>query len=74
MNALKKRGINGQLRGWIAHMLKNRRVKVQMGECSATKELNRGTPQGGILSPTIFNIDTEDCLDKIPDSGPTENS
>ena len=72
LKALEKRGINGQIRTWIAHMLKNRKVTVQMGDCSATKEINRGTPQGGILSPTIFNIDAEDCLERIPAKGPTE--
>ena len=72
LKALEKRGINGQIRAWIAHMLKNRKVTVQMGDCSATKEINRGTPQGGILSPTIFNIDAEDCLKRIPEKGPTE--
>ena len=63
MRALEKREINGQLRTWIAHMLKNRKVTVYMGDCKATKGINRGTPQGGILSSTIFNVDTKDCLE-----------
>ena len=72
LNALEKRNINKQLKDWIEHMLKNRKVTVYMGDSSANKELNRGTPQGGILSPTIFNIDTEDGLSRIPEKGPTE--
>ena len=72
MKSLEKRNINGQLRDWISHMLENRKVTVHMGESNVTKELNRGTPQGGILSPPIFNIDIEDCLSRIPEKGPTE--
>ena len=42
-----------------------------MGSCTAGKEINRGTPEGGILSPVIFNMTVEKCL-KEEDKGPVE--
>ena len=47
---------------------------AHMGISNISKEINRGTSQGGILSPPICYIDIEDCLSRIPERGPTEGS
>ena len=72
VNSLKNRGINSTIIRWIEEMLKKRKMIAQLHGESIEKSLDRGTPQGGILSPTLFNLDVEECLELIPQSGPTE--
>ena len=54
---LVQKGVKGHLLAWTKHYLTNRlaRVKFQ-GHLSEYKELENGTPQGGIISPFLFNI------------------
>lgn len=50
-------GVKGKLLLWIKDYLSLRRAKVwYQGTYSAYGELELGTPQGGVLSPTLFNI------------------
>jgi hypothetical protein len=48
------------------HYLKDRNTSVQVGKyLSEMKLLDRGVPQGAVLSPTLFNIMLSD-LQKSP--------
>ena len=51
-------GVSGGLLRWIAGYLSNRKARVCFkGIMSSTKEtFELGTPQGGVLSPTLFNV------------------
>lgn len=50
-------GVRGQLFQWIRGYLSNRKSRVLFkGALSETKEFTLGTPQGGVLSPTLFNV------------------
>ena len=50
-------GVNGRLLEWIRNYLSQRRSKVLFrGALSATEPFELGTPQGGVLSPTLFNV------------------
>lgn len=40
----------------ILNYLKNRKLKVQIGRISVEKNIDDGVPQGGILSPKLFNL------------------
>ena len=55
--SLTKRGIKGNLLDWTKNYLKNRKARVKFqGHFSSYKNLENGTPQGGIISPFLFNI------------------
>lgn len=50
-------GVTGQLLKWIRGYLSNRQSHVLFkGALSDTMDFHLGTPQGGVLSPTLFNI------------------
>ena len=50
-------GVKGKLLAWIKDYLTNRTARVFFqGKSSTIRELELGTPQGGVLSPTLFNI------------------
>lgn len=54
---LVKMGIKGKLLSLIKDYLIGRRASVWFqGKQSTIKELELGTPQGGVLSPTLFNV------------------
>ncbi len=53
---------------WIRGYLSNRTARVLFkGTCSTSKSLDLGTPQGGVLSPFLFNILIHQLLSLIPD-------
>ncbi|XP_050724605.1 uncharacterized protein LOC127002567 [Eriocheir sinensis] len=55
--ALVRKGIQGRLISWTEDYLQHRRARVRFqGLRSAHRELENGTPQGGILSPSLFNM------------------
>ena len=66
---LQRRNLHPQISQWIKHMPENRTVTATLHSETVSKKINSGTPQGGILPPTIFNFDVEDCLEQIPQNG-----
>ena len=57
LNKLKSYGIFGQMFDLIAETIKNRRQIVKFNECFSEEILVKsGVLQGGVLSPTLFNI------------------
>ena len=64
---LKCLGIHGRMLGWLKSYLSARRFTVLYeGEESAEGVISSGVPQGGILSPLLFNILMSDIA-KCPD-------
>ena len=56
------KGVKGKLLGWIQDYLCNRKGKVWLqGILSDEETFELGTPQGGVLSPMLYNI----LMDKI---------
>ena len=56
------KGVRGKLLEWVSDYLSERRAKVWFqGFESDEKNLELGTPQGGVLSPLLFNV----LMDKI---------
>lgn len=61
-------GICGNLLRWIRGYLSNRSSYVLFeGACSTPKCFGLGTPQGGVLSPFLFNILMHRLISKLPD-------
>ena len=62
---LEQLGIHGRIVKWIQNFLLNRKIQVRLnGTFSTLKEIDNGTPQGSVISPTLFNIAVND-LSKI---------
>jgi len=54
---LNRLGIDQQMLIWILNYLEGRSVRVRVGgEVSASASVERGLPQGAVLSPTLFNV------------------
>ena len=57
LHSLAKRGVRGCLLEWGKLYVLDREARVKFqGHVSEYKRLENGTPQGGILSPFLFNI------------------
>lgn len=57
MYELTKLGVSGRMLYWIGDYLQGRRAQVFFqGALSEERGLDLGTPQGGVLSPMLFNV------------------
>lgn len=60
---LERIGIRGKCLEWFDSYLKNRRIRVKMGNtCSKERTLNSGVPQGSILGPLLYKIFVNDIV------------
>ena len=61
-------GIKGNLLGWIREYLRNMTSRVLFkGAYSSTEGFELGTPQGGVLSPFLFNVLMHRLLSSLPE-------
>ena len=59
-------GVNGQVIGWIEAYLKDREQFVQNENTkSSIRQLLRGVPQGSVLGPHLYVLDTAPIADVI---------
>ena len=64
--------MKGKLLSWISDYLDNRTARVKFqGTLSESQPFENGTPQGSVLSPTLFNLLMEDIVSQENFSGPT---
>lgn len=67
LHELAKMDVGSWLLQWISGYLSNRKSSVLFqGHRSETKELELGTPQGGVLSPTLFKVLINALLESMP--------
>ena len=60
-------GVQGHLLRWIRGYLCNRVSRVLFkGACSSYEQFELGTPQGGVLSPFLFNVLMHRLLSLLP--------
>ena len=55
-DGLMVKGINKQVINWYDQLLRNRVITTDLKGCQITRRPTRGTPQGGILSPVVWNV------------------
>ena len=57
LHSLTRKNVKGHLLAWAKNYTTNRSARVKFqGHISEYKNMQNGTPQGGILSPFLFNI------------------
>ena len=54
--ALRKRGLPDHLIAWFDKFLHTRTVSANIKGCKSSRKIMKGTPQGGVLSPLIWNL------------------
>ena len=64
LNSLANRNVKGKLLSWIKEFLTERKANLKyQGAISETMPFENGTPQGSIISPTLFNYLIEEILE-----------
>jgi ribonuclease HI len=63
--------MDGSIIKWYSHYLRNRAVEVTYKGVTSTRRLTLGTPQGGVLSPLMWNLAFEGFL-QLYESGPVK--
>ena len=67
--AMERLGTEPWLISWIGHMLRNRTLEVTLGGMTVRRRIMRGCPQGGVLSPLLWNAVVDELLwefDSLP--------
>ena len=61
-NAIHNSPVDPSTAGWITSMVTNRHVTISHKNASRRIKVKRGCPQGGILSPFLWNLVIDDLL------------
>ena len=72
LNNMERLGVQPIFLRWSEHMLSNRTVTAYLNDESASKEIDNGTPQGGILSTDYWNGDGDDLVTRLSAEPTTE--
>lgn len=65
--ATEKLGVDGTIVNWIDNMLRQRTIQSELGRDTVKVTATRGCPQGGVLSPLLWNITVNSLLTKLDD-------
>ena len=66
---MRKANFPPNIRRWFEYYLYNQEATAELKNCKSTAFLHRGTPQGGVMSPLIWNLPF-DGLIEIYDNSP----
>ena len=64
-DALYKANIPATVTEWIYHMVSNRFITLNYCDASLTKRATKGSPQGGVLSPLLWNLTLDTFLGSL---------
>ena len=62
--ALNKTAARGMIGEWIMHMVMNRKINLRTAGKTITRNIPKGCPQGGVLSPFLWNLVLDSLLKK----------
>jgi ribonuclease HI/retron-type reverse transcriptase len=65
VKAMKNHQIDSEISKWYGFYLHNRTSSVTYGGRKTQRTLTRGTPQGGVLSPILWNLAFDSLLSKF---------
>ena len=63
--SMRARSVPETLVDWTENMLANRRLTATHGNCTITGLANRGCPQGGVFSPSLWNLVVDELLSEL---------
>ena len=63
--AMREANIPSTVTEWIYHMISNRYIKLTYCEHSVTRRATKGSPQGGVLSPLLWNLTLNTFLSSL---------
>jgi ribonuclease HI len=66
---LRERGVNRLVRVWVSHMLRSRILFSNLNDVRVFRIPVGGCPQGGVLSPLLWNIIVDTLLDGLCEQG-----
>ena len=66
--ALNKTSAKGMIADWIIDMISNRTIELESGNTKINRKIKKGCPQGGVLSPFLWNLVLDDLLQKFKNS------
>ena len=69
IEGLRAKGVNEQMVQWYLSCLQTRTITAEYKGASISKAPTKGTPQGGVLSPVMWNLAFESFIELFPDSG-----
>ena len=69
---MEKQGIDPEIVRWTEYMLRNRIATATLNNKTVIKIILEGTPQGGILSVILWNLDMNDLLNSFPRIHPSK--
>ena len=64
-NAVDKTKAKGMISDWIFDMITHRKINLSNADVTINKQINMGCPQGGVLSPFLWNIVLNPLLKKL---------
>jgi ribonuclease HI len=67
--AMDRIGVNKGTQAWLASLLSGRTVESSLGQTTTSREVTRGCPQGGILSPFMWNAVIDELLHTLEREG-----
>ena len=68
--ALKKRKVNNFIKKWYTNLICHRLAYSEVKGNKLAVSPSRGTPQGGVLSPLMWNLAIQDLLDQLEKGAP----
>ena len=71
ISSLRRHNIDPGISTWIENMLLGRVVSSELVGSSITRQVKRGTPQGGVLSPLLWLLVVDEILVKLERKGVT---
>jgi hypothetical protein len=72
IGAMSKRGFPKNITGWYNHFLHNQVSTLELDNCRFTRKLETGTPQGGVVSPIVWNVCIDPILKKLNTNKPVK--
>lgn len=69
IHSARRHGVNDTVCRWITSVLEGRRIQASLfGESMIVKAI-KGCPQGGVLSPLLWNLVVDDLLEELNEKG-----